>query len=129
MNPKGTGAVTGGIDGSTLIYEWFTPDQKSDLAMVDLSTQTELDVPDGVNTNSVEFSPSISGSHLLFGRAIRHGASIVLFDTSSATSEVHLFEDGDRSSLVLHPSHPSERQLRRLGAGDLLQEDGAGHQR
>jgi hypothetical protein len=104
VNPKGTGAVTGGIDGSTLIYEWFTPDRRSDLAMVDLSTRTELDVPDGVNTNSVEFSPSISGSHLLFGRGTRHGASIVLFDTSSATSDViYSKTDTDRRSFSILP--------------------------
>lgn len=104
VNPKGTGAFTGGIDGSTLIYEWFTPDRKSDLAMVDLSTRTELDVPDGVNTNTEEFSPSISGSHLLFGRGIRHGASIVLFDTSSATSEViYSKTDTDRRSFFILP--------------------------
>lgn len=88
VNPSGTSAFTGGIDGSTLIYEQFAKGERSDLAMVDLSTQTELEVPEGVNTNRVEFSPSISGSHLLFGRSIRHGAEIVLFDTSTSTSEV-----------------------------------------
>src|SRR5512132_1266279 len=42
VNPKGTGAFTGGIDGSTLIYERFTPDRQSDRAVVDLSTRTEF---------------------------------------------------------------------------------------
>ena len=88
VNPKGTGAFTGGIDGSTLIYEQFVLGEHSDLAMVDLSTQTELEVPDGVNTDAVEFSPSISGSHLLFGRSIRRGAEVILFDTSTDTSQV-----------------------------------------
>src|SRR4029453_19160822 len=58
VNPKGTGAFTGGIAGSTLIHEGFTPHRKPDLAMVDLSTRTELDVPEAVNTNAEEFSPS-----------------------------------------------------------------------
>ena len=88
VNPQGTFAFTGGIDGSTLIYEQFTETQKSDLMMVDLSTQTQLEVPDGVNTDAVEFSPSISGSHLLFGRRIRQGAEVILFDTSTGTSQV-----------------------------------------
>lgn len=88
MNPKGTGAFTGGIDGSTLLYEQFVFGEHSDLAMIDLSTQTQLEVPDGVNTDAVEFSPSISGSHLLFGRSIRHGAEVILFDTSTDTSQV-----------------------------------------
>jgi hypothetical protein len=56
--------------------------------MVDLSTQTELEVPDGVNTDAVEYSPSISGSHLLFGRRIPHGGQVILFDTSTDTSQV-----------------------------------------
>ena len=88
VNPKGTSAFTGGIDGSTLIYEQFTETQKSDLVMVDLSTQTQLEVPAGVNTDAVEFSPSISGSHLLFGRRIRQGAEVILFDTGTGTSQV-----------------------------------------
>jgi hypothetical protein len=88
VNPKGTGAFTGGIDGSTLIYEQFTETQKSDLVMVDLSTQTQLEVPDGVNTDAVEFSPSISGSLLLFGRRIHQGAEVILFDTGTGTSQV-----------------------------------------
>ena len=89
VNPKGTNAVTGGIDGSTLVYQLFSPDyKKSDLALIDLSTRTNLDVPDGVNTDAYEYSPSISGTHLLFGRGIHHGESIVLFDISTGTSQV-----------------------------------------
>ena len=88
VNPQGTFGFTGGIDGSTLIYEQFTANQNSDLVMVDLSTQTELAVPDGINTDAVEFSPSISGSHLLFGRSIPHGAQVILFDTSTDSSTV-----------------------------------------
>lgn len=88
VNPKGTSAFTGGIDGSTLIYERFSKTEESDLAMVDLATQTELEVPGGVNTNAVEFSPSISGSDLFFGRLIRHGAELILFDTSNDSSLV-----------------------------------------
>ena len=68
--------------------EQFTETQKSDLMMVDLSTQTQLEVPDGVNTDAVEFSPSISGSHLLFGRRIHQGAEVILFDTGTGTSQV-----------------------------------------
>jgi hypothetical protein len=84
VNPSGTVASMGGIDGSTLIY---TVEETFDLAMFDLSTRTELDVPDGVNTDAAEYSPSISGSHLVFVREIRH-PSIVLFDTSTSTSQV-----------------------------------------
>ena len=88
VNPQGTSAFTGGIDGSTFIYERFSKTEKSDLSMIDLSTKTELEVPAGINTSAVEFSPSISGSHLLFGRSIPHGAQIILFDTSTDSSLV-----------------------------------------
>jgi outer membrane protein assembly factor BamB len=104
VNPKGTSAVTGGIDGSTFIYERFSKTEKSDLVMVDLSTQTELEVPAGVNTNAIEFSPSISGSHLLFGRSIRHGAQIILFDTSTGSSLViYSRTDTERRGIDLLP--------------------------
>jgi hypothetical protein len=84
VNPRGTGALTGGIDGSTLVY-----DRDGDIVLFDLSTRTELDVPDGVNKpNAAEYSASISGTHLLFVRIHRHRNSIVLFDLSEGTSRV-----------------------------------------
>lgn len=84
VNPDGTEALTGGIDGSTLAYE-----REGDIALFDLSTQTELDIPDGVNRpNTAEYSPSISGDHLLFVRIQRQRNSVVLFDLSAGTSQV-----------------------------------------
>ena len=84
VNPAGTGAFTGGIDGSTLAY-----DRDGDIALFDLSTRTELDVPNGVNTErGAEFSPSISGSHLLFVRFRGNRSSVVLFDMPAGTSTV-----------------------------------------
>ena len=89
VNPSHTSAFTGGIDGSTLVYQLSEPrDAKPDIAMIDLSTKAELDVPDGVNTPRSEFAPSISGTHILFGRGIREGSSVVLFDISTGTSQV-----------------------------------------
>ena len=106
VNPRGTGAFTGEIDGSTLLYEQFVlGEYESDLVMVDLSTRTELDVPDGVNTNASEFSPSLSGSRFLFGRSIRHGASIVLFDTTTSASEVvYSKTETDRRQFFILPT-------------------------
>jgi len=85
VSPAGTGvAFTGGIDGSTLAY-----DRDGDIALFDLSTRTELDVPNGVNTTrGAEFSPSISGQHLLFVRFRANRSSVVLFDMPSSTSTV-----------------------------------------
>jgi hypothetical protein len=84
VNPAGTVAFTGGIDGSTLAY-----DRDGDIALFDLSTRTEFDVPNGVNTGrGAEFSPSISGSHLLFVRFRGTRSSVVLFDMPAGTSTV-----------------------------------------
>jgi hypothetical protein len=83
VNPAGTVAFTGGIDGSTLAYE-----RDGDIALFDLVTRTELDVPDGVNTRAFESSASISGPHLLFVRFRADRSSIVLFDMVAGTSTV-----------------------------------------
>lgn len=72
--------------------------------MLDLATRTELELPDGVNTNAYEFSPRISGSHLQFVREIRH-PSVVLCDTSTSTSQVlYRKEATDRRDFVLLPT-------------------------
>jgi hypothetical protein len=84
VNPAGTtSAFTGGIDGSTLAY-----DRDGDIALFDLSTRTELDVPDGVNTGAFEYSASISGPHLMFVRVRRDRNTVVLFDMPAGTSTV-----------------------------------------
>lgn len=99
VNPDGTEALTGGIDGSTLAYE-----REGDIFLFDLSTQTELDTPDGVNRpNTAEYSPSISGDHLLFVRIQRQRNSVVLFDLSAGTSQVlHSKPNTDRRYYILY---------------------------
>lgn len=84
VSPAGSVAFTGGIDGSTLAY-----DRDGDIALFDLSTRTELEVPNGVNTErGSEFSASISGPHLLFVRLRGNRSSVVLFDLPAGTSTV-----------------------------------------
>jgi hypothetical protein len=105
VNPKGTQAFTGGIDGSMLLYGQAVPGEDSDLVLVDLATQTELELPDGVNSNAEEFSPSISGSHLLFGRFGRLGEKVMLFDTMTLVSEVvYTKQDTDRRDFTIIPT-------------------------
>ena len=104
VNPGGTTAYTGGIDGSTFVYQVSAKDQKPDIAMMDLSTKTPLDVPSGVNTDRAEFAPTISGNHLLFGRGMRDGRSVVLFDIATGTSEVLYSKlDTDKRSFDVLP--------------------------
>jgi hypothetical protein len=89
VNPPGTFAFSGGIDGSTMVYQISDPrDARPDIAMMDLDTRTPLEVPEGINTRRVEYAASISGDHILFARGIRNGATVVLFDTSTGESEV-----------------------------------------
>jgi hypothetical protein len=84
VSAKGSIASTGGIEGSTLAYS-----QGGDIALIDLSTQTALPVPDGVNSKAAEYDVSMSGTSRLFARQARpHSYSVVLFDTSSGTTQV-----------------------------------------
>jgi hypothetical protein len=95
VNPPGTVAFTGGIEGSILVYQVAGRGENPDLAMVDLATGVELDVPEGINTRRGEGSPSISGDHILFGRFARGASSVILFDTTTGTSEV-IYERAQR---------------------------------
>ena len=103
VSAKGANASTGGIDGSTLMYE-----QGGDIALFDLSTKTALPVPDGVNTKAFELALGISGTHLLFYRAPSQSRySIVLFNTATGTS------------LVLYSHKDTSRRFAYLQAGQL----------
>jgi hypothetical protein len=75
VNPKGSYAAGAGLDGARLVYATFkaVEDESDghlggDLRMVDLSSGSELPVPPGVNTRKEEYTPTISGDWLLFGR-------------------------------------------------------------
>jgi hypothetical protein len=99
VNPAGTNATSGAIDGSTLAY-----DRDGDIALFDLSTRTELDVPDGVNTaRGNEYSASISATHLLFVRVRGDRSSVVLFDmTAGTTTVLHSKVNTDRRFFILY---------------------------
>ena len=71
VNPKRTEGVTGGLDGSRLVYELRPRRGDTDIRAVDLATRSPIALPKGVNTKKLEFAPSISGDYLLFGRAAR----------------------------------------------------------
>ena len=84
VNPPGTEAATGGIDGTELVYAESTSDGY-DLALYDMATETSLSIPTGVNTAREEFNPSNSGEYLLFDRD-RFGIveRIVLHNTTTS---------------------------------------------
>jgi hypothetical protein len=91
VNPVGTHAATGGIDGSMLLYQEFKPRQnKSDLWLMDLATQ-ERGNPIAPNTGAWEYWPDMDGNHYLFGRWFR----------STGRDEVELLDVGALVSRTL----------------------------
>jgi hypothetical protein len=80
VNPRGTMAANGGIDGRRLVYQqWRRRD--SDIRFYDLVKRRRRFPPRGVNTRHWEYWPSVSGRWLLFGRRKPGGARrVVLFD-------------------------------------------------
>ena len=99
VNPPGTQADTGGIDGTELIYTQYTPDEV-DLALYDLETESVLPTPTGVNTGRHEFSASNSGDYLLFDRDLftrrRTLERIVLHNTSTTTETILAESENDK---------------------------------
>ena len=70
VNPKGTQAFTGGIDGTTLVYQLLRGPvgARSDLRLYDLATHHQLPIPAGVNSSKWECCATISGGWILYSR-------------------------------------------------------------
>ena len=70
VNPKGTQAFTGGIDGTTLVYQLLRGRQgaRSDLRLYDLATRHQLPMPAHVNSSKWECCATISGDWILYSR-------------------------------------------------------------
>ena len=70
VNPKGTQAFTGGIDGTTLVYQLLRGGRaaRSDLRLYDLVNRRQLPMPSGVNSSRWECCATISGGWLLYSR-------------------------------------------------------------
>jgi hypothetical protein len=126
VNPAGTFATAGGIDGTTLAY-----DRDGDIFLYDLATRTELDVPDGVNTRrGFEYSASISGTHLLFVRSRGDQNSIVLFDMVSGSDTVlYSKANNDRRFFILYAGQVNgnyavwQQDVGSVRTGDLVDAD------
>ena len=71
VNPPGTQAFAGDIEGSTVVYHQRSSRRKSDIKFLDLVTRVRSE-PSGVNTNgNFESQGSLSGDWLLFWRQRR----------------------------------------------------------
>jgi hypothetical protein len=76
VNPRGTKAYTGSIDGTTLVYEQKrVPNGVYDIKLYDLIARTRSNPPAGVNTTRNESLPHLSGDWLLFQRSRRSPTS------------------------------------------------------
>lgn len=89
VNPPGTYAGTGGLDGSTLVIQLVRRGH-SDLVAVDLSSRTLRPYPAWINTPEWEWRPTLSGRWLLFGRIdfATNTYAVVLADLRARTSRV-----------------------------------------
>lgn len=70
VNAKGTQAFTGGIDGTTLVYQLLRGrlGARSDLRLYDLATRRQLPMPAGVNSSRWECCGTISGGWIFYSR-------------------------------------------------------------
>ena len=82
VNPRGTQAYTGGIDGTTLAYQLLRGRRgaRSDLRLYDLASRHQLPMPAGVNSSQWECCATISGSWILYsrGRAFSSDTQLIL---------------------------------------------------
>jgi hypothetical protein len=79
VNPGGTQAHVGDIDGTTLVYS-ERRGRTGDVKLYDLVTRTTAPPIEGINTKADEWAPSLSGDRLLFGRASGSTERILLAD-------------------------------------------------
>jgi len=85
VNPSGTDAYVGSIDGTTLIYQQYVPSQgTSDVYAYDLSTKIRTKVAKPVSTRGWEYDPTGSGDWVMFARYYRNAdRKIFLYNTST----------------------------------------------
>ena len=67
VNPRGTQAYAGSIEGTTLVYNEVR--RKGDIVFFDLGTRERTEPPAGINTSAHESVVSFSGDWLLFRRS------------------------------------------------------------
>lgn len=77
VNPKGTQAYGGGIDGTRLLYQLIRGRfaHLSDLRLFDLQARKLAKLPAGINTKNWECCGTISGDWILFSRGRAYGTA------------------------------------------------------
>ncbi|HLB61791.1 MAG TPA: hypothetical protein VJN50_03495 [Actinomycetota bacterium] len=104
LNPAGTQSFSVGVDGTTAVYQRFTPrDFDSDIKMYDLEARERSSPPAGVNTDLWEQRPTTSGDWLLFQRqnfGNHPWARVVLFNTATEKRRILDQVTGNRRWLM-----------------------------
>jgi len=85
VNPTGTDAWAGSIDGTTLTYQqWVSSKGRSDIYTYDLVAKTRSKVGSPVSTDRWEYDGVASGDWVMFARYYRNAdRKIFLFNTST----------------------------------------------
>lgn len=105
VNASKTQGWVGGLDGSTLVYQQYSPGRSvSDIYTYDLATKTRKKIGSPVSTSRWEYDGSISGDWVLFARWFRsEDRKIYLYNTNTAekrllaeTSGRHRFLNPDQ---------------------------------
>ena len=85
VNPKGTNAWNGSIEGTTLIYQVYVPSKdRSDVYSYDLVTKTRTKIGKPVSTDRWEYDPVGSGDWVMYARYFRNAdRKIYLYNTNT----------------------------------------------
>ena len=83
MNGSRSHAFSGSIDGTTFVYQ-LVRGSNSDIRLMDVVSHVKS-APTGINTRNWEWSPTVSGDWILFGRqaADRNRWRVLLHNTST----------------------------------------------
>jgi hypothetical protein len=96
VNPDGTSAGGGGIDGTTLVYSERRPGRLGNLELFDLVGRSRTGVPSEVNTRGGdEWGPSISGDWIEFARTTQQYYREFIYNT--ATDELRMLDEVSRA--------------------------------
>jgi hypothetical protein len=103
VNPRGTHALMGGIDGTTLVYQLLRG-RGSDVAFYDVRSRRRLRTPSTLATRGWEWDPTISGNDVLFGRGRPQNHAVerrvVLYDRSTSRALILATTAGGAYSVV-----------------------------